>query len=75
MVMPARAVNVSVLELLFRRGADADHFYIEVQRLVGKRMVAVKRHHIAHHGGDDEHSRPSSVCARNCIPLRISPEP
>src|ERR1700677_609491 len=49
-MMPTGAVNVSMLQLFGRSGADTDDLDIEVQRVVGERVVAVERHHVAHHG-------------------------
>src|SRR5271156_229485 len=54
-MMAAGAVHVAVLELLGSRTAHLDHFDVEMQRLIGERMIAVEGDHIAHDRGHREY--------------------
>jgi hypothetical protein len=53
-MMAAGAVHVSVLELLGSCIAYLDHLDVEMQRLIGERMIAVEGDHVAHDRGHRE---------------------
>src|SRR5690348_2116104 len=56
-MMPARAVDVAVLEFFGGGVADVYHFDIEVQRLAGQGVVAVHSYVVALHVNDTDHVR------------------
>jgi len=53
-MMPAGAMHMAVLQLFRRRFAHAHDLHVKMQGLVSERMIAVERHHVAHHAGHRE---------------------
>ena len=62
-MMPARAVHMPVLHFLGCGCPHVDDLHVEMQRLVGERMVSVQCHHVAHDGRHREHTH-AAVGAR-----------
>ena len=48
-MVAAGAMYMTVLEFLRGCRANLDHLDVEVQGLIGERMIAVQRHHVADH--------------------------
>jgi len=63
MMMAAGAVHVAVLQFFGGRLADTDDLNVEMQGLVGERMIAVGRDHVADDRGNGEQAHASSVRA------------